>query len=86
MRKAKQQSNEDEGIIWSWLNKQNILYKNGTHGMKNDERYDVWCKFIEQYKEYDIYNDYNDVWNTNFDKLKEFLDTENPHLSRKMWM
>jgi superfamily II DNA or RNA helicase len=67
--------NGDEKVIGSWLSHQNKNYKNRTLGMKNDERHDMWCKFIEQYNEYFMSND--DTWNINFDKLKEFIDTNN---------
>jgi hypothetical protein len=67
--------NGDEKVIGSWLSHQNKNYKNRTLGMKNDERHDMWCKFIEQYNEYFMSND--DLWNINFDKLKEFIDTNN---------
>jgi hypothetical protein len=64
--------NTDEKILGSWLNKQNIYYRNWTYGMKNDCQYDVWTKFIEEYSEYFVSNE--DMWNTNFDKLKAFIE------------
>ena len=41
--------------------------------MSNDKRYDVWCKFLERCNKYFVSID--DAWNTNFEKLKEFIET-----------
>ena len=67
--------NSDEKFISGWLSNQSRNYKNRINGMKNDERRDVWCKFLEQYNEYFV--SFDDIWNTNFDKLKEYIDTNN---------
>ena len=61
--------NKDEKFLSKWLTNQNRVYKNRTQGMKRDERYNEWSVFLEQY------NEYINVWNTNFDKLKKFIDT-----------
>jgi hypothetical protein len=71
-RPSKESKNEDEKFIGSWLCTQNKNHKNRTQGMKNGERYNVWCSFIKQYNEYFVSND--DLWDTNFYKLKEFID------------
>jgi hypothetical protein len=65
--------NKDEKVLGQWISDQNKNYKNIIHSMKYDERYNAWSRFLEQYKEYFVSND--DVWNTNFNKLKEFIDT-----------
>jgi ribosomal RNA-processing protein 8 len=64
--------NNDEKFIALWLKTQKRDYKNRTYGMSNNERYDVWTNFLEEYNEYFISID--DVWDINFDKLKEFID------------
>ena len=74
-RPSEDSNNKDEKIIGKWLGTQNQNYKNKRQGMKDDERRDVWCKFLEQYNEYFV--SFDDIWNTNFDKLKEYIDTNN---------
>ena len=43
--------NDDEKVLSSWMRKQNQNYRDRIAGMKNDERYDEWCRFLEQYNE-----------------------------------
>ena len=49
--------NDDEKVLSSWMRKQNQNYRDRIAGMKNDERYDEWCRFLEQYNE--LINKYN---------------------------
>jgi superfamily II DNA or RNA helicase len=70
-RPAESSKNKDEKLLGSWLGIQRQHHKN--RGMINYERRDVWVNFMEQYNEYFV--SINDMWNTNLDKLKEFIDT-----------
>ena len=63
--------NDTEKCLATWLYTQNKNYKNRTEGMINDNRHDVWTKFLEEYGEYFV--SVGDKWDTNFDELKKFI-------------
>ena len=58
--------------LGSWLSKQQENYKNIKNCMKDDIRYNLWTKFLKDYKEYFISD--NDIWIQNFEELKTFID------------
>jgi ribosomal RNA-processing protein 8 len=62
-----------EKFLATWLEHQNHNYKNRTKGMLHDDQYNIWSGFLE------VYAEYFDVWNSNFNKLKAFLN-ENKEL------
>ena len=69
-------NDKNENFLAVWLEHQNRNYKNRTKGMRNDDQYNIWSSFLE------VYAEYFDVWNRNFDKLKEFLiENKTPPLS-----
>jgi len=63
-----------EKELGSWLSNQQNKYKNKTQCMKDPYRRKLWKKFLEEYKEYFKTN--NEIWEENFDKLKEFINKE----------
>jgi ribosomal RNA-processing protein 8 len=64
--------NKEEKVLGKWIQHQLTNYKNHNKSMKTDERRKIWEEFLEEYKEYFIDND--EVWNTNFEKVKQFMD------------
>ncbi len=66
---------ENERKLAGWLSSQKILYKKIEDGMKCEERYNKWNKFIEDYKDF-MEND-DDTWLKTFDELKNFIITNN---------
>jgi len=56
-----------------WLSSQQKNYKNKTDRMKVESRYNLWTRFIEDYKEYFVTRD--EIWVQKFEKLKLFMDT-----------
>jgi superfamily II DNA or RNA helicase len=67
--------NVKEKELSSWLSNQQNKYKNKTQGMKDEVRFQKWSDFLEEYKEYFKTND--EIWNNNFEKLKEFINNTN---------
>ena len=61
--------NKNEKTIGKWLSHQKQNYKKG---MMNDERCDLWEKFIKDYSEY--LQNWDDKWFCDFNKLKQFID------------
>jgi len=59
-------------FLGNWLANQQQCYKNKRGGMKSEERYDTWTKFLEDYKEYLL--NFEELWNDNFQKLKNYID------------
>jgi superfamily II DNA or RNA helicase len=53
-KKMPSQSSKDlnEKKISKWLSMQQHTYKNKLHGMKDEERYNLWTQFLEEYKDY----------------------------------
>jgi ribosomal RNA-processing protein 8 len=72
-RPSNTSTDKDIKILANWLSSQLQNYKNKTRGMKNEERYTIWTSFMEEYN--DIFIDVDEVWNDNFMKLKEYIDT-----------
>ena len=64
--------NEYEKALATWVYTQNRNYKGRIFSMSNENHYNDWSTFKETYKEYFISTD--ETWNTNFDKLKRFID------------
>jgi ribosomal RNA-processing protein 8 len=44
--------NENEKKLGHWYSSQKDYYKNKTCGMKDENRYNLWSKFLEEFKEY----------------------------------
>ena len=65
-----------------WLSTQKYNYKNILQGMKIKERYDLWTQFIIEYLDYFKSND--EVWNDNFQKLKDFININKKKPSYKV--
>ena len=66
--------------VWFSIQKQN--YKNVLQGMKIKERYDLWTQFMIEYSKYFKTNE--EIWNENFQKLKDFINTNNKKPSYKV--
>jgi hypothetical protein len=67
--------NSVEKNIGKWLGTQTQNYKNKKNSLKDVEKYDMWTKFLEEFKEHHLSSD--DKWNANFGKLKEFVIKNN---------
>jgi superfamily II DNA or RNA helicase len=67
--------NVDEKFIGGWLSDQQKHYKKNTSGMKDQTRYNLWTKFLEDYAEYFISIDA--IWMCNFEELKTFIKLNN---------
>ena len=65
-----------------WLSTQKHNYKNISQGMKMKERYDLWTQFIIEYSDYFKSNE--EVWNENFQKLKDFININKKKPSYKV--
>ena len=72
MRPIKESFDRVEKFLGNWLSNQIVNYKNKKDGMKSQDRYDTWTQFLEEYKEYLLSND--EIWNINFQKLKDYID------------
>lgn len=49
---SRKSQNEDEKELICWLSHQLNQYKNKKNGMKDEERYNIFTKFLEEYEEY----------------------------------
>lgn len=58
--------------INSWLNTQRSMFKQIKHGMKNEDRYNIWEHFLDEYKQY--FKDYEVVWYNKLEQLKKFIN------------
>ena len=65
----------NEGNMGKWLSNQIINYKEKKQGMKDEKRYNLWSKFLEEYKEYFKSND--EIWNKHLEELKNFIQENN---------
>ncbi len=63
---------ELEKTIFNWMKHQIRNYKHKKNSMKNEVKYNKWKEFIELYNEYMM--TFDDIWEHNFDKLKEFIN------------
>jgi superfamily II DNA or RNA helicase/CHASE3 domain sensor protein len=65
-------SKTDDKILNKWLSHQITNYNKKEHGMKDEAKYSLWSKFLEEYKEY--FKSDDDAWYENFEKLKNFIN------------
>jgi superfamily II DNA or RNA helicase len=65
--------NEEEKLLGCWLNQRNMQYKNNE--MKDEGKRKLWEEFKEKYKEY--FRDFDEIWDTNFNKIKKFIYNNN---------
>ena len=70
---------ENEKKIGKWLDHNLMHYKKKTSGMKDEIRYEIWCEFLDKYKEYFISN--FEKWYSNLSEVKNFIDKKErkPH-------
>jgi superfamily II DNA or RNA helicase len=61
--------NIEEKSLGSWLSKQKLNYKKKE---MIEERYNLWTKFLEQYKKY--IKSFDEKWMEHFENLKYFID------------
>ena len=64
---------ESEKQLCQWLYNQNQNYKKKIHSMKDKAKYDLWSKFLVEYK--DFVKTVEEIWYENFEELKDFIDT-----------
>jgi Hypothetical methyltransferase len=64
---------KNEKALACWICKQNKDHKSRLFGMTCDLRYGMWTEFLEQFNKYLMTID--DKWDTNFERLKEFINT-----------
>lgn len=76
-RPSKKSENLSEKMLGSWSTTQCKNYKQKKEGMNDETRYNIWTKFLEEYKEYFKHDE--DIWNETFSELKQFI-TENKKL------
>ena len=63
----------NNNFLNQWLNIQQREYKNKDHIMKNIEIYNIYTKFINEYKKYFISNEEN--WINTLEQLKIYINT-----------
>jgi len=51
-RRKPSRGKTDENPMGNWLASQLRNYNNKTEGMKDEKRYNLWCEFLEEYKQY----------------------------------
>jgi len=71
-RPSSKSKNKNEKSLGCWIIAQTQNYKNKRQSMKTEEKRNLWDEFVEKYKEYFVCND--EVWNTKFEKFKQFMD------------
>ena len=64
--------NKIEDKLAHWISNQRTNYKKKEGSMKDEVRYNLWTKFVEEYKEYLRTDD--EQWYDTFEKLKIFID------------
>jgi hypothetical protein len=64
--------NETEKKLGNWIGFQQQTYKKKINAMKDTAKYDLWTKFIQEYREY--FKSNNEIWNENLRDLKTFLN------------
>jgi superfamily II DNA or RNA helicase len=72
---CKRSSDTNEKQLGSWLTNQKNNYKNKDRAMNDKIKYNLWEKFIKEYKEY--LKNLDDIWYELFAQLKEFIDKNN---------
>ncbi len=68
-------NNIDEINLVTWMSQQIKCFKNKSHGMIDDTRFNKWTQFMEEYKEYFISDEIK--WQNYFKQTKKFIDTYN---------
>jgi len=70
-------------ILREWITTQKANHKIKTQIMSNPEIYKKWTEFIndEKYKMYFISNE--EIWNSNLDELKKYIDINNKRPSEE---
>jgi superfamily II DNA or RNA helicase len=69
---SKESKNESEQKILQWLYNQTSSYNKKEGRMKDEVRYNLWTDFLEEYNKY-----FCDIWYDTFDKVKQFICTNN---------
>ena len=64
---------EEEKTMANWVVTQNNRHNSKSRGMKRNARYDIWKDFKEEFKE--LFETVDTKWDNNFNKLKEFIAT-----------
>jgi superfamily II DNA or RNA helicase len=80
-RPSEKSKNEMEKKLGNWVSSQISNYNKNEHGMKDETKYNVWTKFLEEFKEY--FKSDDDIWYETFDKLKTFINENNKRPSDK---
>lgn len=68
-------NNIDEKNLGRWMSEQIKCFKNKSHGMIDDTRYNEWTQFIKEYEYYFISDEIK--WQNYFEQTKKFIDTYN---------
>jgi superfamily II DNA or RNA helicase len=74
-RPLEQSQNTNEKKLGRWLSTQNTNYKIKKNSMKDLQKYNLWTKFLDDYKEYFKTND--EIWYETLEELKCFIDVNN---------
>jgi superfamily II DNA or RNA helicase len=64
-----------------WLESQRTHYRKKDSGMKNEQRYNEWTKFLEEYREY--MKNVDDIWYDTFEDVKTFISKNEKRPSAK---
>ena len=81
-RPSKHDKNKETKFLGDWLSTQFENSKVRKHIMEKKEIYDKWTEFINDIK-YKSYFESNDViWNSNLEKVKQYIDTNNKRPSQ----
>jgi hypothetical protein len=70
-RPVSKSKNEIEKQLGSWILNQQCNYKIKKESMNDEEKYNLWTKFLEKYKEYLLTKD--EIWFEKFNELKLFI-------------
>jgi superfamily II DNA or RNA helicase len=71
-RPSNKSKENTEKILGSWIGTQQKNYKKKIQSMKDETKYDLWTKFLENYKKYLKSDD--DIWYEKFEEVKTFID------------
>ena len=71
-RPVSKSTNEIEKKLGIWLYNQTSSYNKKEGRMKHEVRYNLWSEFLEEYNKY-----FCDIWYDTFDKVKQFICTNN---------
>ena len=68
---------KNNNFIYNWYHTQNKQYSSITHSMKDKKKYNLWKNFLEKNKNIiQSKSKIKEQWLINFEKLKEFIDSE----------